>query len=106
MVWSGATTIENEAMNLCKYSDVPIKNLNSMTFVGTGHLMMASIFVGSILISPMMRNKCSHVINQEREDTYKQELNGNHRHNTQIFFHGNPKSEKPTFLENISLLLS
>jgi hypothetical protein len=52
MVWSGATTTENEAMKLHRYYATQTKLLTSMTFVGTIHFMMASIFVGSILISP------------------------------------------------------
>jgi hypothetical protein len=52
MAWSGATTTENEAMNFHKYYVSPKKLLTSVTIVGTGHFMMASIFVGSILSSP------------------------------------------------------
>jgi hypothetical protein len=52
MVWSGAAIAKNEAMNFHKYYVNKKKLLTSITFVGTGHFMMTSIFVGSILISP------------------------------------------------------
>jgi hypothetical protein len=52
MVWSGANNVENEAMNFYKYCDAPKKLLTSVTFVGTRHFRMTSIFVGSILCSP------------------------------------------------------
>jgi hypothetical protein len=52
MVWSGATTTENEAMNFRKYSNSQKKIRTSVAFVGIDHFMMASIFVGYILISP------------------------------------------------------
>jgi hypothetical protein len=52
MAWSGATTTENEAMNFHKYCVSPKKLLTSVTFVGTGHFMMASIFAGIYLELP------------------------------------------------------
>jgi hypothetical protein len=52
MVWTGADTIENEAMNFYKYCVTQKKLLNLVTFVGTGHFMMASIFMGFILSYP------------------------------------------------------
>jgi hypothetical protein len=52
MLWSGETTAENESMNFHKYCVSPKNLLNSVIFVETGHFMMASIFVRSILSSP------------------------------------------------------
>ena len=52
MVWSGATTIAYDAMNFRRYCVAAKKILTSVTFVGTGHFMMASIFAVSILRSP------------------------------------------------------
>jgi hypothetical protein len=52
LVWSGATTAENKAMNFHKYCAAPTKILTSVQFIGTGHFMMACILAGFILISP------------------------------------------------------
>jgi hypothetical protein len=52
MAWSGATTTEKDAINFQRYYVSPTKLLTLVTLVGVGHLMMASIFAGSILSSP------------------------------------------------------
>jgi hypothetical protein len=52
MAWIGANTIENEGMSFHNYFISPTKLLNSVTFVGIGDFMMASIFAGSTMNSP------------------------------------------------------
>jgi hypothetical protein len=49
---------ENEAMNFFNYYASPTKHLTLVTFVGTGHFMMASIFVESILSSSPVEVLC------------------------------------------------
>jgi len=52
MAWSGVAIVEKDVMNFYRYCDTSTNPLASMTLVGTSHLRMASIFVGSILSSP------------------------------------------------------
>lgn len=52
MVWSSASTTENEALNFLRHCATPMKLLTSKTLVGIDHFKMASIFEGSIFSSP------------------------------------------------------
>jgi hypothetical protein len=45
MVWSGAVTTANEAMNFREYFVAPKKIINSILSVRIGHFMMASILL-------------------------------------------------------------
>ena len=49
---SGARTTENYEMNFLKYLTTPMKLLTYVTLVEVGHLLMASILVGSTFTSP------------------------------------------------------